>query len=130
MSVVVNKEQERAKYAYDFAKIGSELPKEKAKEYKSNVKKLPMLIKTNGLGAALAFFFSKGKDNEKSPHILILSQIHDWLKKNNSETFTNSSVLLKTIVELDSANYRSITHEVMSFLNWLKRFADGLIEEK
>jgi len=36
-------EQDRAKFAYDCAKEGSKI--EKKKEYKSYVKKIPMLIK-------------------------------------------------------------------------------------
>lgn len=127
MSVVNKLEQGRADFAYKCAEKGNAL--EKRKEYKSNVKKLPMLIKTNGLGAALAFFFSKGKDNEKSPHSLISSQIHEWLKVNNKDLFLKDSDLLKVIVGLGSTNYRLVTNEVMSFLNWLKRFADGMIGE-
>lgn len=125
MSVVSTLEQGRAKFAYDCALKGKDI----GKEYKSNVKKLPMLIKTNGLGASLAFFFSKGKKDEKSPHTLISKQIHEWLKQNNSDLFLNNGDLVNTIIGLDSIKYRLVTNEVMSFLNWLKRFADGLIKE-
>lgn len=121
MSVVHTLEQGRAKFAYDCAFKGKEI----GKEYKSNVKKLPMLIKTNGLGAALAFFFSKGKPEHK----LIYNQIHEWLKKNNSDLFSSNSDLVNTVIDLNSAKYRLVTNEVMSFLNWLKRFTDGLIKE-
>ncbi|HMW06632.1 MAG TPA: type III-B CRISPR module-associated protein Cmr5 [Leptospiraceae bacterium] len=122
---VINKiEQGRAEYAYKCAEKGKGI----GKEYKSNVKKLPMLIKTNGLGASLAFFFSKGKEETK-PHGLINKQIHEWLKQNNPDLFSPQSELIKTIVDLDSVKYRFITNEVLSFLNWLKRFSDGLIKE-
>jgi CRISPR-associated protein Cmr5 len=125
MPVVNAVEQGRANFAYICAEKGKSI----GKEYKSNVKKLPMLIKTNGLGSALAFFFSKGKEETK-PHGLIVKQIHEWLKKNNPDIFNSQTDLIKKITELDSFQYRIITNEVMSFLNWLKRFSDGLINEE
>jgi CRISPR-associated protein Cmr5 len=50
-------EQGRAKFAYECASKGSQQPTKK--EYKSHVKKIPMLIKTNGLGSTFAFVKSK-----------------------------------------------------------------------
>ena len=51
-------EQGRAAYAYNAAKDGKNKLGNKDSEYKSYVKKLPMLIKTNGLGAAMSFCFA------------------------------------------------------------------------
>jgi len=34
------------------------------------------------------------------------------------------------VISCDSATYRHITREILAFLNWLKRFAEGLIEEE
>ncbi|NUV00020.1 hypothetical protein XO12_07815 [Marinitoga sp. 1154] len=99
------------------------------KEYKSYVKKIPMLIKTNGFGATVAFMFSKGGIYE-----FIGEQILKWLKEdkkriipdiNNIENFEQ---LTKKVMELNSSEYRALTIEVLAFLNWLRRFAEGLIE--
>jgi len=32
------------------------------------------------------------------------------------------------VISCDSSKYRYITKEILAFLNWLKRFAEGLIE--
>ncbi len=73
-------EHGRAQFAYECAKEGSKI--EKRKEYKSYVKKIPMLIKTNGLGAALAFMLSKGGTYE-----FIGEQVLEWLKNDEKSKF-------------------------------------------
>ena len=120
-------EQGRANFAYECAKKGKDLPK--SKEYKSYVKKIPMLIKTNGLGSTFAFMLSKG-----GTYTLIGEQILLWLKNDKKNLLTNANEirsfkdLNEKIVGLNSSEYRALTIEVLSFFNWLRRFADGLIE--
>lgn len=122
-------EQGRAAFAYTCAEAGEKL--EKKKEYKSYVKKMPMLIKTNGLGAAVAFAFAKGSKggnpDKKNPWGLFYTQIESWVKEKQLPQL-ESSKLAQTLTELDSQPYRAVTVEVLAFLNWLKRFADALIE--
>lgn len=98
------------------------------KDYKSYVKKTPMLIKNNGLGATFAFIKSKAKDN--NPYELLFRQTGDWLKNCNQICidFSMESDLVAWIISLPSTDYRAVTVEVLAFFNWLKRFADGLIE--
>jgi CRISPR-associated protein Cmr5 len=126
-------EQGRAKEAYDCAGEGEKLSSSAKKEYKSYSKKLPMLIKTNGLGAAMAFAFAKGsKDgrlDKKKAWGLLYSQIEEWLKKDSKGllSFDDNEKLTAKLVELDSSTYRAVTIEVLAFLSWLRRFAEGLI---
>jgi CRISPR-associated protein Cmr5 len=98
------------------------------KDYKSYVKKIPMLIKNNGLGATFAFINAKAKDN--NPYRLIYCQTSDWLRNCDQICIALSANedLAKWIISRDSSEYRAITVEVLAFFNWLKRFADGLIE--
>ncbi len=121
-------EQGRAAQAYQYAVEGSKLSKNK--EFKSYVKKMPMLIKANGLGAAVAFAFAKGSKNgiaqTNEPWGLIYSQLEDWLEKKGVKVQKNQ--LARLLTETSSASYRSITIEVLALLNWMKRFADALIE--
>jgi CRISPR-associated protein Cmr5 len=137
---IINKlENGRAEKAYKFAEDGKDVPrgyKYKNTDYRSHVKKIPSLIKTNGLGQTLAFYNSKKqKDSkkEKNAYDLIYKQIYDWL--------TDEQCLMKEIIEkakgkdltekvisIDSPQYRAITIEVLAFVNWLRRLADGLIE--
>ena len=56
---VVTMEQRRAKFAYDRVLEVKEDDKKTQEKYNSYVKNAPVLILTNGLGQALAFYLSK-----------------------------------------------------------------------
>lgn len=99
------------------------------KEYKSYAKKLPMMIKGNGLGATLAFAFSKGKDGNAWE--LLYNDIQLWLQQDHKKFLLGNHAqteLVHAVVQLDSSEYRAVAVEVLAFLNWLRRFAEGLIE--
>jgi CRISPR-associated protein Cmr5 len=123
-------EQGRAKFAYECA---NNIQRELKESYKSHVKSFPMLIKTNGLGASLAFLFSK-KDKEKEVYKKVGENIVKWLKENeNYKNYglvepTNLEDLTKGVIRLNSIEYRALTIEVLAFFNWLKRFAEGLVK--
>lgn len=123
-------EQGRAKFAYEKALEGSVIKRKK--EYKAYVRKIPTLIKTNGLGETFAFV--KAKKVKKAEEIdkptyayyLIYEQTSQWLKYNG--LLNKNSDLVEWIVSLDSPTYRSVTNEVLSLFKWLSRFSEGLIE--
>ena len=116
-------ENGRALFAYECAEKGSKCPK--PKEYKSYVKKIPMMIKTNGLGATYAFIKSKG-----GTYKIIYEQTSEWLKKDEKKLLdlSDNKELVKAIIDCESDKYRAVTVEVLAFFNWLRRFAEGLIE--
>jgi CRISPR-associated protein Cmr5 len=120
-------EQGRAAFAYDAALIGEKLSKNT--EYKAYVTKLPMLIKTNGLGAAMSFAFAKGKGRTNNAWGLIYHQIETWLKKEDKHLIElgEDISLMKALMNTDSSTYRATTIEVLALLNWMRRFAEGLI---
>jgi CRISPR-associated protein Cmr5 len=130
-------EQGRAEFAFNCAKTASE-KSDIADEYKQYAKKLPMMIKTNGLGASLAFYFSKAKNKSgsKTAYGYLLEDIGKWLKRpENSHLISLSEKaeggeLLREIVGMDSPQYKSLTVEVLAYLLWLRRFADGIIKSK
>lgn len=117
-------ENGRAKFAYDYAEGAVKKFGEKDKEYKSNVKKIPMMIKTNGLGATLAFIKAKGKDG--NAYCLIYTQAKEWLKQKFPEI--GDKDLVDYIISNDSNQYRALTIETLAFFNWLRRFAEGLFK--
>jgi CRISPR-associated protein Cmr5 len=152
-SVIKGIEQGRANFAYNCALEGKSIFKKvqigtewfKDDKYRSYVEKVPMLIKMNGLGATFAFVKSKRakKKNEKIPdteensknaYDLIYKQVAEWLKTESkkliSNRLKNGEDLEKLIISLNSPEYRALTIEVLAFFNWLKRFAEGLIEEE
>lgn len=125
-TIIKGLEQGRAAFAYECAQIGSGI--DKPKEYKSYVKKLPILVKTNGLGQTLAFYKSKAKDKKNNTYALIYKQIGEWLKQNGNIDLKEGDDLVQIIIQLETPIYRAITIELIAFAKWLSRFADGLIE--
>ncbi len=111
----------RASVAYGFAEKGVQY-----KEYKPHVKKIPMLIKTNGLGATIAFMFSKKKDYA---YTLINQQISEWFSNADNPHRLEFTDFQKKILSLDSKEYRIVTAEVMALFTWLRRFAEGLAKD-
>lgn len=130
-------EQGRAKYAYECAEDVVKNEKiEFQKKYRNGVvKKVPMMIKTNGLGATLAFAKAKGSaqgSDEKRAWNRVYVQINDWLNNStNSHLIESNSEgnedLVYKVINLSSNDYRALTIEVLAFFNWLRRFAEGLI---
>jgi CRISPR-associated protein Cmr5 len=121
-------EQGRADFAFKRATTGYNSHR---KEYSSAVQKLPMMIKTNGLGATMAFMFSKGKTLGT-----VLKDIEDWANStDNLKTHlilknTEGGVFVHKILNLNSQDYRIVTIEVLALLNWLRRFAEGINKQQ
>jgi len=126
-------ENGRAQSAFSCAKKAAE---DKLPKFDSYVKKIPMMIKTNGLGATFAFMLSKKGKTEWHVYKQIGEGIADWLKVNKKFELLGLSEprdfidLSKKSVSIDSSPYRALTVEVLSYLNWLRRFADGLYGEE
>ena len=131
-------ESGRAKFAWEcvnqlIQQWKDENSKKKLKEYRSYTQKIPMYIKTNGLGATLAFMLSK---KDKEAYQKLGQQITEWLKQAPTKIIDLKDVeddnfegLVNITISLNSPDYRALTIEVLAFLNWLRRFAEGLIEE-
>ena len=131
-------ESGRAKFAWEcvnqlIQQWNDENSKKKLKEYRSYTQKIPMYIKTNGLGATLAFILSK---KDKEAYQKLGQQITEWLKQAPTKIIDlkdveddNFESLVNIVISLNSPGYRALTIEVLAFLNWLKRFAEGLIDD-
>jgi CRISPR-associated protein Cmr5 len=121
-------EQGRVKFAYNCVEDVKD--NDEATKYKAYVKKLPMLIKTNGLGATLAFVKAKSnkKGNEAKAYKEIYDQLTEWLKEDKKQIITLSNDLVETVIGQNSQIYRTVTIELLALISWLSRFAEGLIE--
>ncbi|MFN3533510.1 MAG: type III-B CRISPR module-associated protein Cmr5 [Candidatus Brocadia sp.] len=131
MSRLQKVEQKRAAEAWSCIQAVSEdIDNSKfKKEYRSIVMKLPALILTNGLGQTLAFLKSKGKNDDSNPEKRVYEDLQGWLLKTdliNLGRVTHDE-LIERIMAIDSTKYRFVTMESLSFLNWLKRFADAML---
>ena len=130
-------EQGRAKYAFEAVKEISENnlrenDSKKLKEsYKSVAKKLPVLIKTNGLGQTLAFMKSKRakRDKPENGYDKLYQQLGKWLQTESENQLIESGELVEKIILLNSSVYRQATIETLALLNWMRRFVDGLMKD-
>ena len=97
VTVMKGLEQGRASFCYEKVIEAKNKLGDNATDYKSYVKKAPMYIKTNGLGAALAFMKAKGKDG--NAWSLIYQQITEWIENDTKALInTGGEDLVKTVV--------------------------------
>jgi len=99
------------------------------KNYRSYVKKIPTMILSNGLGQTLAFI--KAKSEKGNAYDLIYQQLTEYMKSDHTARIKmpqEKNDLVEWVISCNSSTYRYITQEILAFLNWLKRFAEGLIE--
>ncbi|MEM2941693.1 MAG: type III-B CRISPR module-associated protein Cmr5 [Thermoproteota archaeon] len=139
------KEQQRAKAAWeavnevDAYKHG-EVDKIK-KKYRSLVLKSSVLILSNGLGQATAFFSAKSQPKEGKPpsadniaHKLLLTHLWGWLEEVQICSLSQQDVkdthkLPLWVTQATSEQYRHATMETLSYLHWLRRFAEAVLPE-
>ena len=99
------------------------------KNYRSYVKKIPTMILSNGLGQTFAFI--KAKSEKGNAYNLIYQQLTEYMKSDHTARIKmpqEKKDLVEWVISCNSSTYRYITQEILAFLNWLKRFAEGLIE--
>ena len=127
---VIEHKREIGKFAFKLVKQVKEKETEKVQsDYKSYVKSLPAMVINNGLGNALAFEFSKGKDGNAHEKLLehIMKFANGYL--GFSPPNLTSKALMEEILRMDIHKYMFCTEQILLFLNWLRRFADGMIKE-
>lgn len=123
-------EQQRAAKAWKYVQaVEKDKNNQLRKEYRTTVMKLPSLILTNGLGQTLAFLKSKGKGVVSNPEEKVYSDLQEWLHSGETINWGNANhdELIERIMAIDSDKYRLVTSEALSFLSWLKRFADAVL---
>jgi len=130
MPVRLDSERNRAETAFGDVKQGSE--KDFRAEYKSIVVKAPALLKTNGLVSTIAFLFSKQHSSSGAAHKLLCSQIARWLSNKGIVilgTGCTCDEFVEILVKMTRLEVRRANNETIAYLNWLKRFAEGVIEK-
>lgn len=99
------------------------------------VKKVPTMIRDNGMLAAAAFAAEpKGNGNYKNPgHKKVFDCIIEHLTADGVNLLNGTMELedfIQYLADSDSAVLRNITAESMEYLNYLRRFARKKEEEK
>lgn len=132
-----------AEKAYEFVKSAKEKLSGKEKDYKSLVRRIPQMIMSGGLGQSIAFLYSKkGRDevqrseNEvqrggNNVYKLLYEQFEDYFRSDIVAIRLDQTnrELIEWIISLNSYEYSIATRELLSLVKWLKRFAEGMIEE-
>lgn len=123
-------ENGRAAFAFKRAKNFVQSHDEKSnKEYRSYIKRLPAMIQTNGLGQSMAFCYA----NKNNVYGSIYEDIAAWIKEQQPQllkkyTHQDNEEFVEIIINMNSGDYRIISNEVMAYLNWMRRFVDGMIK--
>ena len=129
MGSVENIELERAKEAWGCIDYVNSKKNDKfKKEYRSVVMKSPTMIITNGLGQTLAFLKSKGKNDKSKPEEKLYRDIEGWLDKRVQ--WTAKGELMEKVISLPNDKFRYATAETLSFLSWMRRFADAVLPKE
>lgn len=128
VNLIQKLEQGRAEFAYKCVNSALTLESRKQKEYKSYVKKIPQMILSNGLGPTLAFVLAKSENG--NAYDLIYNQIGKYLRSEAASRIRlpDQIDLIEWITSCNSTEYKYASREILSFFNWLRRFAEGLIE--
>ncbi len=132
-------EQERAAYAWDYIQSVKAVSKQQGeqdgkrqieKDYRSRVRGFGPMVLANGLGPALAFLYAKRSEkNQGDSYALLLQHVAGWLVKKGIIIGNDANALASQIGTMPLAQYRQARSEALAILVWLKRFAEGALEE-
>lgn len=127
-SILIRREQATAQFARERVQKAIGAGKDVPKEYKAYVRKLPMMIKQNGLIAALAFV---NKKHSEKAYELLETNLTDWFARAETPvTIPAGTVLYARFVNLPPAEYIAATRYAQQLLLWLKRMSEAMIEVK
>ncbi|MDU1443028.1 MAG: type III-B CRISPR module-associated protein Cmr5 [Clostridium cochlearium] len=149
MSNLKNTNLDVARFAINCVEYAIDISnKVEPKKYKTLVKKMPTLIQKNGFINTLVFNLSKidktyhkevlkniviwNKENLKIKDIKdykkIFQGINDeYIEKDSSKLFQN---YIKWVTSLEQMEYRLVAKEMIILFSWIKRFADGMIQDE
>jgi CRISPR-associated protein Cmr5 len=92
--------------------------------YVSHSQSLPAAILMNGLGQACATLLAKSED-----HRLLYDDLQSWLCGDDSSApFRNRPNLIDAITQGDQTSYLRAQAEALSYLVWLKKFANAYLQ--
>jgi CRISPR-associated protein Cmr5 len=123
-----SKVQELAQLAYECVKEVK--GKDFASKYLSYARKLPSMIIYNGLLTTVAFAKTKAKkaSTEGKAWEKLLEHLKEFLRREGINQ--DNKDLIEFLSEREVQEYRFITKRVLDFSLWLKRIAEGEIEDE
>ena len=126
-------DQLRARHAWGVvAEISSEAKGGVPKDFAREVKRLPVRIRSAGLGQALSFLYAKSDPEGHDGRGRILRCMAEWLLEERSlarrsQRSTDRNAVIHAIMDGNADLLRRCTEEALSYLQWLSRFAEAEI---
>ncbi len=126
-------DQRRARHAWEAVERARGL--RDAADYAREAKRLPVRIKTSGLGQALAFVNAKAGKGEKGARVVLLENLGDWLLARRGlaavpEGGIRRDSVMAMILDGDAGLLRRATEEALLYLQWLTRFCEAEIGDE
>jgi|SRR5690625_3655925 len=122
-------EEGKAAFAFEAVKKNVEDNKVPSSNFSSYIKKMPSMIQVNGLGQTLAFYYSKSSSSgDGLAYKRIYETLSEWLEQKYPAYFKEHPELVQAVINVDSFDYRLMTVEIMSLLNWMKKFVSGMVK--
>jgi CRISPR-associated protein Cmr5 len=118
-------EQKRAKSALEWIQAQAKAKEDLQKEIKSWASQFPLMIHTNGIGQACAFF--KSRKNVEGAKLLY-AQLNDWLKKDLASIYDKKTDLMDVIVNCNQQQYRLLQAESLAYLQWVKQLSKAYLK--
>ncbi len=118
-------EQKRAKSALEWIQAQAKAKDDLQKEIKSWASQFPLMIHTNGIGQACAFF--KSRKNVEGARLLY-AQLNDWLKKDLASIYDKKTDLMDVIVNCNQQEYRLLQAESLAYLQWVKQLSKAYLK--
>ena len=121
-------DQRRAQHAWQTVERAGSLPDKDT--FAREAKRLPVRIKTAGLGQALAFLAAKAKsDKDPRPRSQLLVALGNWILRErqlaSQPNAADDRALICAIIQGDANLLRRATEEALLYLQWLTRFSDA-----
>ncbi len=127
-------DQRRARHAWKAVERASRLKrKENAKEFAQEAKRLPVRIKTAGLGQALAFLNAKAKSDTTKGGGRLLQELGEWLLTRRGlaprpQGTNDCDAVIRAIIAGNADLLRRATEEALLYLQWLTRFSEAELD--
>jgi CRISPR-associated protein Cmr5 len=121
MPPTTQQSQDQARNSSAWTNIDTIKSSSMNKEYRALVRGLPADIQTMGLAQTLAFLQAKGEEQ----HRKLGSHLNDWLK--GSVTGGVDATDWLRLPATTSTESMRATREALSYIVWLKRYAEALI---
>ena len=123
-------DQHRAQHAWKAVEDARKLHSQNATaDFAREAKRLPVRIKTAGLGQALAFLSAKAKsENDGRSHLL--KKLSCWLLKERRlaslpKGANDRNAVILAIIAGNADLLRRATEEALLYLQWLTRFSEA-----